>query len=152
MGARVRRREGDGAIFWVPVEDLIVTPAQEPGGGALPIVEELEKKTSFLHMAQWLFACPLGILASHGHEILGIVKARGFSEGGRYVQEYISALSKPRKGQFRPGFPGEFDENGDLSKALEASARSLDAAATKTCGIDLSWHWTRQNEEGSDAG
>lgn len=153
IGARVRRRHGDGPIFWVPIEDLIVRTLPKQAEEQLPIIEELERATTFTEIATWLTRCPLAIFASHGHDILAVVKARGFGKACTYVNEYVATVHRARNGLFQSYYGGvQFDGNGTASEDLRKRAEALDSAVTAVGRIDLAWHQINQPSEVTDAG
>ena len=119
----------------------------------LPIIDELEKATTFAEMAEWLTACPLAVFASHGNQIEALVSARGFGTAQTYVSQYIADVHRTRSGRFHAFESGvQFDSNGTCSEDLKGQAQSLDGAARATAALDLSWHTTRQMREADNAG
>lgn len=118
----------------------------------LPIIEELERATTFTEMAEWLCACPLAIFASHGHKIEALMCDRGFMEAGEYVHVYVTALCKVRTGQFIPEPQTPYYASRDCSQGIINRAQNLDEFARIFASFPLSWHSTHQPGEATDAG
>ncbi|MBO9099983.1 MULTISPECIES: hypothetical protein [unclassified Rhizobium] len=64
--------------------------------GLLPILDELADCQTNLQRAQWLFACPFGILQGHGYRIKEILNDAGFMAGVEYVDLERAALMAVR--------------------------------------------------------
>ncbi|MBZ5760262.1 hypothetical protein LAV84_06835 [Rhizobium sp. VS19-DR104.2] len=64
--------------------------------GLLPILEELLDCQTDLQRAQWLLACPFGILQGHGYRIKEILDDAGFVAGVEYVDLERVALMAVR--------------------------------------------------------
>jgi hypothetical protein len=118
----------------------------------LPIIEELERATTFTEMAEWLCACPLAIFANHGHQIEKLVCDRGFMEAGEFVHVYVATLCKKRTDQFLPDPADAYFASKDYVQGIIKRAKKLDEFALISAQFPLTWHATRQPGEASHGG
>lgn len=107
----------------------------------MPLLDELEARTNFAGLAEWLLTCPLFVIAGHHEQICAVLKSRCFYPGVGYVDGYVAQLHACRDGRFESrNSEGEcFDLNGKHSDALLNKAHDMDDVIRAIREQKLDW-------------